>query len=230
MYSSTTSFNIDYQSCLLDNFSVCSQLYWTWHSFLTTFSKSNIPELCYCFFSLFLDIFKKLVSGICLGKSVYSISGLSFFGCKTETSFLNGLFRFKSSQTSWFTRATYQKLWVFKLPDAVRDERGRHKSQIKEDEASLFLVLKEKIRILHWVGRLLLKVMNMTCLSSASAFCFSQMRGWSGRAGVRKDAVCETAGRGPVFFFPVHSWPGLIVFSHSFLWDWWNQPWLLVSL
>lgn len=81
---------------------------------------------------------------------MYLISGLSFFKlCKTETSFLNGLFRFKSSQTSWFTRATYQKLWVFKLPDAVRDEKGRHKSQIKEDEASLFLVLKAKIRILH---------------------------------------------------------------------------------
>lgn len=53
MYSLTTSFSTDYQSCLLDNFSVCSQLYWTWHSFLTTFSKSNIPELCYCFFFSF---------------------------------------------------------------------------------------------------------------------------------------------------------------------------------
>lgn len=130
---------------------------------------------------------------------VYFISGLSFFGCKTETSFLNGLFRFKSSQTLWFTHATYQKLWVFKLPDAVRDEREGHKRQIKEDEASLCLVLA-KIGILHWVGRLL-KVMNMTCLSSAGAFSFSLMWGWSGRAGVRKDAVCETAGWEPVFFF-----------------------------
>lgn len=67
MYSSTTSFSTDYQSCLLDNFSVsCIELdtCFSLH-FLNPTSQSSVIG-----FLFFLDIFKKLVSGICLGKSI----------------------------------------------------------------------------------------------------------------------------------------------------------------